>query len=169
MKAKKSVLLWVLVALMLMTASGCANNPVSQTTMATMPSVTIPADKENLDGKVHWLRSTRAFDESIGYSGGWSIQIENETQWSEVLSEYGLSSSEKPNFDQYVILILFYSDHIGSEYELTQLALKDGMATIGIHEKTVGATEGLELVGCVVSLDEAPLEINSYRDEEAVG
>ena len=68
-----------------------------------------------------------------------------------------------------MILVLFYADYQGSEYELTELALKDGMATIGIHEKTQGQTQAQELVGCLVQLDEEPLEINSYRDEEAVG
>ena len=43
------------------------------------------------------------------------------------------------------------------------------MATIGIHEKAPGETQKEELVGCIVQLDEQPLEINSYRDEEAVG
>ncbi len=171
MKKIRMMLIGLLCAVMLAAAAGCAQQQVTQATIPTAPAVSIPEDKAVLDGSVLWCRGSKTYDDTIGYGGEWSLRVEDQAQWDELTSEYGLKleGDAKPDFSKYVILVLFYADYQGSEYELTELALKDGMATIGIHEKTQGKTEKQELVGCLVQLDEEPLEINSYRDEEAVG
>ena len=170
MKKIRTMLMMLLCAAML-AAAGCANQPATQATSPTAPAVSIPEDKAVLDGSVIWCRGSKAYDDAIGYGGEWSLRVEDEAQWNELAGEYGLEleGEAKPDFSKYVILVLFYADYQGSEYELTELALKAGMATIGIPEKTQGQTQAQELVGCLVQLDEEPLEINTYRDEEAVG
>lgn len=171
MKKIRNMLMLLLCAAMLATAAGCAQQPATQATIPTAPAVSIPEDKAELDGSVIWCRGSKDYDDAIGYGGEWSLRVEDEAQWNDLAGEYGLKleGEAQPDFSKYVILVLFYADYQGSEYELTELALKDGMATIGIHEKTQGPTQVQELVGCLVQLDEEPLEINSYRDEEAVG
>jgi hypothetical protein len=168
MKKSMAVLCAVLCLGLIMIA-GCANTNAGQVQVA--PTVSIPADIPDLPGTVIWARGAAPYDGSIGSTGEWSLQVENQAQWDQLASDYKLTldGDTKLDFSKYVILVLFYADHQGSEYELTELALIDGMATIGIHEKTQGATEGQQLVACIVELDEKPLEINSYRDEDAVG
>ena len=158
---------WILVAVLLL-LTGCGGG---QTRSTTTEPIVKPADNPVLGGSVSWCRGSLPFDEMIGYSGEWSLQISDEGHWEQLKAEYNLTMDEDMtlDFSKYVILALFYHDRAGSEFELTELAMVDGMATIGIHEKTPGGAETQELVGCVVQLDEQPLEINSYRDEETVG
>ena len=154
MKKVYKLLSCLLCAVMLLTAAGCSDRNHAAESTTTEP-VSKPEDNPVLAGSVAWCRGSLPFDELIGYGGEWSLLVMDE--------------QESVDFSRYVILVLFYDDHAGSEYELTELAMVDGMATIGIHEKTPGEAGTEELVGCIVQLDEQPLEINSYRDEEAVG
>lgn len=167
MEKFQKILAFFLGMVMLMTMAGCNQKNDAAATEAVVK----PADNPVLGGSVAWCRGSAEYDEMIGYSGEWSLQVGDAAQWEELSGQYGLvmDAEEEIDFSKYVILVLFYAEHTGSVYELTELAMVDGMATIGIHEKTPGETAQEELVGCIVQLEEAPLEINSYRDEETVG
>ncbi len=161
---------WILTMLCAVFVSicGCAQPAVMPVTAET---VTKPEDSDQIDAAVLWCRGICPEDSQIGYEADWSIHVEDQEQWERLRDKYSLIVDENaiPSFDGYVILVLFMGERTGSLYELTELALLDGMATIGIHEATPGTVNEAELVGCLVRLDTEPLEINSYRDEESVG
>jgi len=153
--------------LALICLSGCAHNSV--TAPATQP---MPPDKDPLDGDVTWMTAAGPDTEEdlIGYSGGWCVQVTDEAAWQELTAQYGIRVPEgfAPDCaNRYVILVLFWDDTTGASFELSQLALQDGMVKIAIHEtetdRDLGDAE--ELIACVVQVDEDPLEIDSFRDD----
>ena len=160
------VLLIVVCFLMIFTG-GCV------TPSEKLPEVTVakPEDVGQLEGTVLWCRGIYTTESQIGYEADWSIHIEDADQWEQLCKQYSLSIDEDDSlsFGGYLILVLFMGERTGSVYEVTELAMQDGMATIGIHEAIPGEINLPELVGCIVCLDQEPLEINAYRDEDAVG
>ena len=158
---KKTLALLLLLACL----AGCAHSPM--TTPATQPK---PPDQEHLEGDVVWMTASGPDTEEdvIGYSANWCVQIPDEAAWQELAAQYGIRAPEDfaPDYaGRYVVLVLFWDDTTGSAFELSQLAMKDGMVRIAIHETAPGQKEGEELIACVVQVDAKPLEIDSFRDD----
>ena len=133
MKKVYRLLICLLCAGMLLGLSGCGNKSAMEST--TTETVSKPADNPALGGSVAWCRGSLPYDELIGYGGDWSLQVSDEGHWEQLKGEYNLVMDEEEtiDFSRYVILVLFFGENAGSAYELTELAMVDGMATIGIH------------------------------------